>query len=96
MFTLRPSTTFVRRSIITSQKSLPIASLRPYSDSKPQPKILNEKPPKEEDLPKEVQEHNQDLKNRAIRPNDAAQKAVDDTAKGDPTNEKVDKGFWKG
>jgi hypothetical protein len=96
MFTLRTSATFARRSILASQRSTPIASLRLYSDSKPQPKILNEKPPKEEDLPQDVQEHNKAVKNRAVRPNDEAQKAVDETAKGDATNEKVDKGFWKG
>jgi hypothetical protein len=96
MFALRSSATLARRSILTSQKSVPVGSLRQYSDSKPQPKILNEKPPKEEDLPKEVQEHNKDLKNRAIRPNDEAQKAVDETAKGDATNEKVDKPYWQG
>jgi hypothetical protein len=86
----RSTATFLRQSPSSSLRiSTPI---RNYSDSKPQPKILNEKPPKEEDQPKEVQEHNQDLKNRAIRPNDTEEGKKSD----DGTDEKVDKGFWKG
>jgi len=58
-----------------------------YGSKGPQPKILNENPPPEND--QAVKQHNEEMENRYER---AAMGATNEEAKGD----KVSKDFWSG
>lgn len=76
------------RPVLASQKR-PYAEQSSASQKDPEPKILNRSPPKDEDAPKDVKQHNEEMLKRADRPNE---KVKDE----DVEKDKVPRGFWSG
>jgi len=65
------------------------SSARPKTTKGLSPKILSESPPRAEDEPEDVKEHNRDMENRAERPHE--QISNDDAEK-----DKVSSKYWSG
>lgn len=86
-----PRTAFAQRSLQTNQKpgAETVEGASGKDTKHAQPKILNVSPPKEEDLPEDVKEHNRDVARRVEKPADQIGDQRSD-------KDKVDKEFWAG
>ena len=92
---LRPVTTrstLTSLRYATSTKNQPGQNVEGESGKSPdqaEPKLYSKSPPKEEEAPQDVQEHNKNVNQRFDRPNE---KVKDE----DIEKDKVSKGFWSG
>ena len=86
-----PRTSIARRHLQTQQKpgAQTVEGESGKNTKAAQPKIYSASPPKDEDAPEDVRQHNREMDQRADRP---AEKVKDE----DIEKDKVGKGFWNG